>query len=127
MLAAEPRVRAILMECTELPPYSDAVRAATGLPVYDAITACNFFLEAQEHRCRPPARRGLRTGARTRAGSASTSQEAPGQLTGDRAQPPGARLVGTRGVMWFNKRPVRSNTATCLDVSPTTLSNRHGS
>ena len=45
VLAAEPRVRAILMECTELPPYSDAVRAATGLPVYDAITACNFFLE----------------------------------------------------------------------------------
>ena len=32
------------MECTELPPYSDAVRAATGLPVYDAITACNFFM-----------------------------------------------------------------------------------
>ena len=34
------------MECTELPPYSDAVRAATGLPVFDAITACNFFVGA---------------------------------------------------------------------------------
>ena len=32
------------MECTELPPYSDAVRAATGLLVYDAITACNVFM-----------------------------------------------------------------------------------
>ena len=26
------KVRAFLMECTELPPYSDAVRHATGLP-----------------------------------------------------------------------------------------------
>ena len=33
-----PELRALLMECTELPPYSDAVRAATGLPVFDSIT-----------------------------------------------------------------------------------------
>jgi len=39
-----PHLRAFLFECTELPPYSDAVRAATGLPVYDSITACNFFM-----------------------------------------------------------------------------------
>lgn len=32
------------MECTELPPYSDAVRHATGLPVFDAITNCDFFI-----------------------------------------------------------------------------------
>ena len=32
------------MECTELPPYSDAVRYATGLPVWDAITSCNAFI-----------------------------------------------------------------------------------
>merc|ERR1719335_1162980 len=37
-LKAHPTIRAILMECTELPAYSDAVRAATGLPVFDAIT-----------------------------------------------------------------------------------------
>jgi len=43
-LKDHPEVRAFLMECTELPPYSDAVRAATGLPVYDAITASNFFM-----------------------------------------------------------------------------------
>lgn len=36
----DPReVRAILMECTELPPYSDAVRHVCGVPVFDAITA----------------------------------------------------------------------------------------
>lgn len=44
VLLKNPGVRAFLMECTELPPYSDAVRAATGLPVYDAITCCDFFL-----------------------------------------------------------------------------------
>ena len=44
VLAAHPRVRAFLFECTEMPPYADAVRAATGLPVYDAVTACDFFL-----------------------------------------------------------------------------------
>jgi len=34
------------MECTELPPYSDAVRHATGLPVFDAITNCDFFINS---------------------------------------------------------------------------------
>merc|ERR1719356_1769173 len=43
-LAAHPSIRAILMECTELPPYSDAVRHACGIPVYDAITTCDFFI-----------------------------------------------------------------------------------
>merc|ERR1719473_1480757 len=45
-IKAYPKIRAILMECTELPPYSDAVRAATGLPVFDAITCCDFFTRA---------------------------------------------------------------------------------
>merc|ERR1712151_652690 len=44
MIVKHPAARAFLMECTELPPYSDAVRAATGLPVYDAITACDLFI-----------------------------------------------------------------------------------
>ena len=44
VIAANPNIRAILMECTELPPYSDALRAKTGLPVYDAISACDFFM-----------------------------------------------------------------------------------
>ena len=41
--AKHPRIRAVLLECTELPPYADAVRAATGLPVLDAITMVDFF------------------------------------------------------------------------------------
>ena len=40
-----PESRAFVLECTELPPYSDAIRCKTGLPVFDAITACNFFME----------------------------------------------------------------------------------
>ena len=39
-----PESRAFLLECTELPPYSDAIRCKTGLPVFDSITACNFFI-----------------------------------------------------------------------------------
>jgi len=40
-----PQSRAILLECTELPMFADAIRNETGLPVFDAITACNFFME----------------------------------------------------------------------------------
>ena len=39
-----PKSRAFLLECTEMPPYSDSIRFKTGLPVFDAITACNFFI-----------------------------------------------------------------------------------
>jgi len=47
VLKKHPQIRALLMECTELPPYSDALRRATGLPVYDAITGCDFFLSGR--------------------------------------------------------------------------------
>ena len=39
-----PGARMILMECTELPPYSDAVREATRLPVYDSITCSDYAM-----------------------------------------------------------------------------------
>lgn len=38
LLATDPRIAAILFECTNLPPYARAVRNALGLPVYDAVT-----------------------------------------------------------------------------------------
>ncbi|XP_075261119.1 uncharacterized protein LOC142352850 [Convolutriloba macropyga] len=41
-----PKTKAILMECTELPPYANAVREDSGLPVFDAITCCNFFIHS---------------------------------------------------------------------------------
>lgn len=43
-IADYPKLRALLLECTELPPYADALRASTRLPVYDAITGCDFFI-----------------------------------------------------------------------------------
>lgn len=47
-----PKIRAILLECTELPPYADAIRASTGLPVFDAITSCDFFLTGAQDNAR---------------------------------------------------------------------------
>ena len=41
---ANPDIRAFLFECTELPQFSNAVRAATGLPVYDAMTMSDSFM-----------------------------------------------------------------------------------
>jgi hypothetical protein len=40
---AEPSVGAFVFECTNLPPYSAAVRAATGLPVWDATTLIEWL------------------------------------------------------------------------------------
>lgn len=42
-IAARPKIRAVLLECTELPPYADAIRHATGLPVLDSITLVDYF------------------------------------------------------------------------------------
>merc|ERR1711935_545094 len=47
-LKANPKLRAIIFECTELPPYSDAVREATGLPVSDSITTSNAFIASMQ-------------------------------------------------------------------------------
>ncbi|MEM9045314.1 MAG: hypothetical protein AAGC81_11500 [Pseudomonadota bacterium] len=43
-IAQNPYVACILLECTELPPYANALRHATGLPVYDSITNCDAFM-----------------------------------------------------------------------------------
>ena len=47
-----PNSRAFLVECTEVTPYSDSIRCATGLPVFDGITACNFFMESLQDNIR---------------------------------------------------------------------------
>lgn len=40
-LAQNSRVRAIVLECTNLPPYAGDIRKATGLPVFDVCTMLN--------------------------------------------------------------------------------------
>lgn len=42
-LSADPALGAFVFECTNLPPYSAAVRAATGLPVWDAVTLIDWL------------------------------------------------------------------------------------
>lgn len=41
-------VGAICVECAQLLPYSDALRHETGLPVFDAITCCDFLVSARK-------------------------------------------------------------------------------
>lgn len=48
ILKRQPTIRGIILECTELPPYADALRKETGLPVWDAITNADFFISSMK-------------------------------------------------------------------------------
>lgn len=41
-----PKSVAILFECTDMPPFSNPVREATGLPVFDFVTMTEFVYNA---------------------------------------------------------------------------------
>lgn len=43
LLARDPQVKSIVLECTQMPPFAKAVQAATKLPVYDVITMIDWF------------------------------------------------------------------------------------
>lgn len=46
MVAENPQIRALLLECSLLPPYGAAVQDAVNLPVFDYITMINFVFSA---------------------------------------------------------------------------------
>ncbi|UCH21875.1 MAG: aspartate/glutamate racemase family protein [Deltaproteobacteria bacterium] len=46
LVAGGPNIRAILLECSLLPPYAAAVQEAVNLPVFDYITMINFVFSA---------------------------------------------------------------------------------
>jgi hypothetical protein len=46
LIRRNPRVRAILLECSNLPPYAAAVQQATGLPVFDFNTMIHQVYQA---------------------------------------------------------------------------------
>lgn len=43
LVAAHPEVGAIVLECTNMPPYAAALQAALGLPVYDIYSMITWF------------------------------------------------------------------------------------
>ena len=43
-IRANQRIKCILLECTELPPYADSLKYVTGLPVYDSISTCDQYM-----------------------------------------------------------------------------------
>ena len=53
LVARHPEVAAIVLECTNMPPYADAVRVATRLPVHDITTLVRARLGATTTRSAP--------------------------------------------------------------------------
>ena len=46
LVAEHPEVGAIVLECTNMPPYARAVQRATGLPVFDIVTLTRWVYQA---------------------------------------------------------------------------------
>jgi len=54
----QPELGAIVLECANMPPYRAAVAAASGLPVFDAVSLIDWFYNALASR-RAPASRAI--------------------------------------------------------------------
>lgn len=42
-------IGAFILECTDLPPFADAIRKATGRPVFDFVTMTNYTYQAVKY------------------------------------------------------------------------------
>jgi Asp/Glu/hydantoin racemase len=42
LVSEHPDIGALVLECTNMPPYADRIQAATGLPVFDIVTLTNW-------------------------------------------------------------------------------------
>ncbi len=51
LVSTHPEVGAIVLECTNMPPYADTIRQITGLPVFDAVTLVNHAFSAVAATC----------------------------------------------------------------------------
>jgi hypothetical protein len=54
LLAGHPGITALVLECTNLPPFSPALRAATGLAVYDVLSLGHWFYAGLTGQGHPP-------------------------------------------------------------------------
>jgi Asp/Glu/hydantoin racemase len=43
LVANNPDIGAIVLECTNMPPYAAALQAAVGIPVYDIYSMITWF------------------------------------------------------------------------------------
>ncbi len=46
LIEKHPEIGALVLECTNLPPYSDDIRRATGRPVFDVMTLCRYAAQS---------------------------------------------------------------------------------
>jgi len=53
MLAEHPEIGALVLECTNMPPYRADVQAATGLPVFDITSLVRMVHAAAQHGLSP--------------------------------------------------------------------------
>jgi len=43
LMAEHPDVGVLVLECTQMPPFAEAIQAAIGIPVYDVYTMAMWF------------------------------------------------------------------------------------
>lgn len=50
MVKEHPEIGAILLECTDMPPYAASIQAATSRPVFDTVTLINYLYHVVSQR-----------------------------------------------------------------------------